>query len=266
MSVLLEVENVMSMLNVPYLIIGATARDIVMHYGYGAPIQRATVDVDFAIQVESWKNYNAVRDQLITNGFTATTTRHRLISSNNIPIDIVPFGDIELQNAEIAWPPDGDSIMSVRGFQDACDHAQPVLINEIPKTICPVASPEGLMILKLISWSSRARELRQKDANDIHYLLTTYLDIKNIKEDIYEQSNVAQTELYDWEPGQASCSLFGKECRKIISDETYAEISKLSNTENTANIERLAIEMPNASAAKNLMLLNAFMDGLNFGD
>lgn len=36
-------------LQIPYLIVGATARDMVLHYGYGAKIQRATADIDFAL-------------------------------------------------------------------------------------------------------------------------------------------------------------------------------------------------------------------------
>lgn len=38
-------------MGVEYLVVGATARDLVMHYGYGARIQRATQDLDFAIQI-----------------------------------------------------------------------------------------------------------------------------------------------------------------------------------------------------------------------
>lgn len=38
-STLSEVDAVTTMLKVPYLIVGATARDMVLHYGYGAPIR-----------------------------------------------------------------------------------------------------------------------------------------------------------------------------------------------------------------------------------
>ena len=44
-------------LGIEYLVIGATARDLVMHYGYGARIQRATKDLDVAIQIESWDSF-----------------------------------------------------------------------------------------------------------------------------------------------------------------------------------------------------------------
>lgn len=38
---------------VPFIIVGASARDLVMHHAYGAPIQRATRDIDMAVQVSS---------------------------------------------------------------------------------------------------------------------------------------------------------------------------------------------------------------------
>jgi len=38
----------------PYVVVGATARDLVLHYGHGAAIRRATQDVDFAIEVPDW--------------------------------------------------------------------------------------------------------------------------------------------------------------------------------------------------------------------
>jgi predicted nucleotidyltransferase len=31
--------------------VGASARDIVLHYGYGARVQRAIADVDFGMQI-----------------------------------------------------------------------------------------------------------------------------------------------------------------------------------------------------------------------
>jgi len=63
------VDQVANQVSVPYLVIGATARDMVMHYGYGAPVQRATTDLDFAIQLPDWETYTLVTGQLIDQGF-----------------------------------------------------------------------------------------------------------------------------------------------------------------------------------------------------
>ena len=259
-STLKIVNEVTSDLDIPYLIIGATARDMVLHYGYNTPVRRATTDIDFAFQVESWEHFSTVKERLIKSGFTSTHTQHRLISPYNISIDIVPFGGVEQVNANIAWPPNGEIVMSVRGFLEAIDNAQLVVISKDPDVHCPVVSPEGLMLLKLISWNERPRELRRKDANDIHYLLTTYYDIKNIKEDIYSEENIADLERYQWDQKLAACSLMGKSCCKIVSDITHAEILTLYASN---NIERIAVEMNERTAGTNLNLLTAFMDGFN---
>ncbi|MFK3864655.1 hypothetical protein [Pseudoalteromonas rhizosphaerae] len=48
-------------LAVPYLVIGATARDIILHHGFGAVIERGTRDVDFAIQLKVGNSLRSLR-------------------------------------------------------------------------------------------------------------------------------------------------------------------------------------------------------------
>lgn len=88
-------------LQIPYLVVGASARDMVLHHGYGAKVQRATADIDFALQVPSWDAFAALRRELIRNNFSETNTAHRLIGPNNWPIDIVPFGGVADESAHI---------------------------------------------------------------------------------------------------------------------------------------------------------------------
>ena len=59
-STLSAVDDIAAKLKVPYLVVGATARDFVLHYGFGAPIQRATTDKDLAVQVETWDEFNGI--------------------------------------------------------------------------------------------------------------------------------------------------------------------------------------------------------------
>lgn len=67
-------------------------------------------------------------------------------------IDIVPFGGITQNNNEIAWPPEQDVVMNVMGFTEAFENALTVRISEVPNLEIKVASPAGMLILKLISW------------------------------------------------------------------------------------------------------------------
>jgi predicted nucleotidyltransferase len=79
-----------------WFVVGAQARDLLLRYGYNLQSGRATNDVDFAVAVESWDEYNALREALITaEGFTAHPTQpQRLVLANSI-IDTVPFGPLE---------------------------------------------------------------------------------------------------------------------------------------------------------------------------
>jgi len=139
-ELLKTVSEVLAELEMPYVIVGAYARDLVLHYGHGADIQRATDDVDFAIEVPDWNAFNVLKDVLSEKGFSTTRRQHRLISSNDTVIDIVPFGAIEDEQANIAWPPSGEEKMNVLGFNEACDNAEWVKIQTNPEFNIPVAS------------------------------------------------------------------------------------------------------------------------------
>ncbi|MFK8078330.1 MAG: nucleotidyl transferase AbiEii/AbiGii toxin family protein [Granulosicoccus sp.] len=135
------------------------------------------------------------------------------------------------------------------------------LISENPEVTCPVVTPEGLMILKLICWADRARELRSKDAGDIRNLLKTYIDTKNINQDIYDDENIRDLENYGWDLELVACHLLGRHCRDIASTATHSEILKLNNSATSKNIERIAEEMTEGTAEENLNMLDAFMNG-----
>jgi len=57
-------------LGIAFFIIGATARDLIMNGADGAPIDRATWDVDFAVCVESWAQYEKLKQSLVNTGYS----------------------------------------------------------------------------------------------------------------------------------------------------------------------------------------------------
>src|SRR5690606_31424808 len=77
-------------LKLPYVVVGASARDLVMQYGYGADVERATHGLDFGIQVADWNAFDALKAQLEQQGFRPSKIKHRLYSGNGTPVDIVP--------------------------------------------------------------------------------------------------------------------------------------------------------------------------------
>lgn len=47
--------------------VGAMARDLLLQYGAGVPVQRATTDVDLAFAVANWDEFNALRNALLAS-------------------------------------------------------------------------------------------------------------------------------------------------------------------------------------------------------
>lgn len=255
-------------LDMPHVVVGATARDIVLHYGHGANVERATTDVDFAIEVPSWAAFYALRKLLCEQGFKATKREHRLISPCNTMVDIVPFGLIEDERADIAWPPEGDVIMSVLGFQEAFDNAEWVRMRDEPELDVPIATPVGMVLLKIIAWTDRDKNLRTKDATDIAYLLHSYEKIPEVTDALYDENNVQLMEAYDWDITQASACLLGMRASNIAKENTLQRIRALINEElGNLNLDLLVVEMcthVEAEFDRKLQLLSAFMDGFNY--
>lgn len=249
-------------LQIPYLIVGASARDMVLHYGYGATVQRATVDIDFALQVPSWDAFATLRKELIKNNFSETNAAHRFIGPNNWPIDIIPFGGVADENANIQWPPSGEFAMKVLGFQEALNNANTVRLCGTPILDAPVASPEGITILKFIAWTDRAADLRKKDAKDIAYLLKTYENIPAVSDQLYRDTTFMA--LYGWDITLASAHQLGVHVKQITLPRTYSAISNLLNKQSTKlPIEKLINEMSGNAAqdSRNEALINAFGAG-----
>ena len=106
------------------LLVGAMARDLLLHYGHEIPLARATEDVDLAFAVDDWDQFVSVRDALLRDGRFAPhkAVLHRLRHHQYGWVDLVPFGAVEQPDRTIAWPPRGDEVMkglSVQPISDA---------------------------------------------------------------------------------------------------------------------------------------------------
>lgn len=154
--------------SIDYILVGALARDILLLKVYKLELMpRATSDIDIAILVNNWEEYEIITNELIkTQKFKKTQSIHRFIYSEKIEVDIIPFGEIASPNNKIKWPPDYLNIMSMVGFIEVYDNAATIKYDN--ENSFKIASLEGLIILKLIAWSDRKR---QKDAQDISLLL-----------------------------------------------------------------------------------------------
>jgi predicted nucleotidyltransferase len=79
---------------------------MILQHGFNVRSMRATVDIDFAVQLEHWKQFAHLKQTLMEEyGFTETKELHRLISADGLPVDIVPYGGLA-ENNIVSWPPD----------------------------------------------------------------------------------------------------------------------------------------------------------------
>ena len=231
-------------LSIEFLVVGAMARDLILEHGFGLKIERATIDVDFGINVESWFEFNTLRDRLLKAGYIQDSSKiHRLTYRDeaDLPweIDIIPFGNVSDEYNQIYWPPKQDVVMNVNGFKEAFEHALNARISELPDITIPVASPAGFCLLKLVSWLDREHEMRAKDATDLIYLIQNYSKIPGVRDTLYEEGYM---EAQEWDEELASTMKLGEDVAVIASPET-TKVLKSELFNNPEKMDQIARDM-----------------------
>ncbi len=258
------IDQVARELDISYVVVGASARDLVLHYGYEATIKRATADIDFGIQVSDWETFEALRNKLIQSGFKETNTPHRLIY-DGMKIDLVPFGSVQDEEAKIAWPPKGDVVMNVLGFQEAVENVVNIIIQDEPKIEIPVVIPPGLSLLKIICWTDRDADLKNKDAKDLLYLFKSYEEIPEIRDSIYDYPELE--EKFGWDITLGSAFKLGIDAAEISSEQTMEylkqiEDDRIDKRPSDLLIEDMCENIEN-EFERNQKLLSAYFLGIN---
>jgi predicted nucleotidyltransferase len=250
--------------NVRFFVIGATARDIVFEHGYNIPAPRMTRDIDLAVQVATWNEFQNLKNALIATGqFSESKMAQRLHHQSQIPVDIVPFGAIAPDGKTINWIPDDSTKMSIIGFDDAYQAAQIVRLRENPMVDIPVATPAALVILKLITWNERPE--RGKDATDLVFLLRNYLS-SGQTERVTEQHSDLLEDDFDFEP--AGARLLGRDIASIVSEPTKQILNEILSAETGEQkhyrlVEAMTNRQDGQHFENNLALLNALYLGFN---
>lgn len=116
---------------IDYMLVGATARDVLLTHVLGLAPTRATRDVDFAVAVKDWNRFAALRQRLVARGTfkEAGPMQQRLLyvsEHDNLAyqLDLVPFGGVSQGTSEVAWPQDMKIIMNVAGYEDVLAAAE----------------------------------------------------------------------------------------------------------------------------------------------
>ena len=70
---------------IPFFIIGAAARDMILIEGHNIQTIRATLDIDLGVRVSNWKQYKKLKQGLVETGkFKENKEAHRLIYQNRV--------------------------------------------------------------------------------------------------------------------------------------------------------------------------------------
>lgn len=154
-SIIKEISNAATDLELNIFLVGATARIILLENVFGLQTGRATRDIDFAFMVESWGQYQAIKDRLISTArfeeseHAGQRLLYKPVSGNHkFVVDLIPFGGLESSPNTIAWLPDMSIIMNVAGYRDALTSAVPVEVE--PGTTILIASIPGMSVLNFL--------------------------------------------------------------------------------------------------------------------
>lgn len=187
-------------------LIGAAARDLLFaeYRGIDPPI--ATADVDFAIGVQSWEVFDAVKRQLIEqHGYRTHAYSHRLTTPRGGTVDLVPFGGVENDDGTITLQEESEKQLTVLGFDAVSNSALETVVNHSVRV--RIASPASIVLLKLIAWGDQPYE-REKDILDVMYILKHFGDFLEI-EAWEDYPDVMEGDPFDW--STASARMVGRE-------------------------------------------------------
>ena len=231
-------------------LIGAAARDLLLHHAFSQRRGRLTLDVDVAVHVSSWNEFEVIRRRLTSEGATAVNETHRFTIGDRL-LDVVPFGDIE-ENHTITWSR-GKSVMNVLGFEEASANTVDVLL---PGGVAVrVATIPALLLLKFFAWEDRHVEKPAHDAVDIRQLITTYPDVCR---DLLYEDHIGILEVRGYDLDLAAAVLLGREVASIAGSDAHKAAWTILDREVSG--EALARDM-SRDVDGNLRLLQALRDG-----
>ena len=264
-----EIEKVSKVLDLELLLVGAQAKVILLENIHGLNPGRATGDIDFAFAVESWDQFNQIKQSLIATGKfrELPKVKQRLVYQSSLiehgfVVDIIPFGKVQDDNNMITWPPKLDVVMSVSGYKEALESA--LLVELDAELTIKVVSLAGLAILKIFAWSERGTVTDNKDALDLMTLLRTYHEIDINKDRIYDVPEPAVLESINYNPELMGAWLLGYDVAAIADQSSIEKITGLIESKKGNLILQMAKSLPGNEGALEIAeaLLTSFTQGI----
>lgn len=237
---------------IAYCLIGALARDI-QFYTRGIVATRRTEDIDFAVLVPNWQEYEAVMEALVAKAFTTTTHPYELQYANT-SFDILPVGNIETGH-EVHFK---KSTLSVFGVQVMMRYGS--FDTKVEDLTVPILSLESLFLLKLISFQDAWPD-RYNDADDIWELLYNYWDIY-YDDILYNHYELLDNE--DFDSIDIGAVVLGRKLKPILSqtEEVREKVVGILSQEVSAEGGYLARSIAKKLESKDLEKARAYLNAV----
>lgn len=173
------------------LVVGALARQEVFDRRFEGAAYRATRDIDAAIRVDDWDQFENVVRALRAAGF-ARASDYRLRYRNGVEIDLLPFGGV-VDADGLLDRRSGDRRISAEGIATADAHSE---TSDPFGVEVRVASLPSLILLKIYAFRDRAPRGIRKDLDDLVYIFENASDA--LHERIYgELGEIVSEQDYD---------------------------------------------------------------------
>lgn len=261
-----DITEIAGSLGIPFFVIGATVRDLILEHQYGIRARRATIDLDLGIQIEDWEKFRTLSEALLSSGKFSKGRNSHTFMYDKLQVDIIPFGKIENEERVIIWPPEHETAMSVIGYADAYENCLIAKVRADPIFKVRVASLPGLVVLKLISWKDRGFK-NNRDAKDLAFIIENYHQAGNTDR-LYDEYFDIMQEL-DYKIMEAGARLIGRDVAAIVKPETGKTMLRILEEEiNEGGQRRLIINMceppfSDEQFDKYTILLNEFCKGFS---
>lgn len=211
-NIVSDVKTASDKLEIDFFGVGALARNI--WYVENDENPRGTKDVDFGVYVSNSEVYSQLKNILITD-FSYTEISNNsfcLMSPYSVPVDLLPFGEIE-ENGKVMIEGKGLVSINLDGFFETYEYG--LVDTTIENDNIKVCSIPSIVLLKLIAYDDRP-DYRLNDPIDIASIMKHYPEIET--EFIWDEYSF----LYEGELSHENIGIkvLGFELSKVISENT----------------------------------------------
>lgn len=203
-----------------YMVVGATARDILALALLDRRPGRATRDVDIAVGVADWQAY-----ERLTAGLAPRGAAHAFsvqVFGVAVEVDVVPYGGVEETDRSVVFP--DDHKLNVLGVREVFDAAQTA---RLPGALdVKVPTVPGLALLKIMTWADRRLQSR-RDAVDLDEIIDWYGE-EAFLDDLYQDAELLGR--YDFDVELAAAHRLGIHVRELAGIKQAKRFSRSSKT------------------------------------